>query len=446
MAPFDRDGNRVLEGSELAADARLRRLDLDGDGHVGVREARVAWAQHRHKRKHVDHRKPGDIPARRWSWNNPLANLRYQDQLPANRRDPQGRYLGATETMCFVVHRGALFATTGLWMDKPYGKPKHGDPWTGPSVLRKESATGPWVVDVSFANAVRIGALIDATVTRSSDGRKLPKPVNLLLAAPAGLDGSCIWTREATGRWTQSPSASRYRGGFRSLALHADSKTQREYLFGGTTRGAIFRAAYDPATSGGFRWSATPELEGVGRVMALAVANERLYAACGIESDASDSGGLFVRLDGAEPTWELIWRWPYRPRKRGDESEILRGLTPIPAPDGQGEVMLGYATYPGVVYRIDPRGAEVKVVTEINVREYFAERFGRRAYVGPALGAYNNMTPYVHPDTGEELLLIGLWIREPVGRREARGAYYLVRRADGSYGHGYLPPVAFQST
>jgi hypothetical protein len=179
--------------------------------------------------------------------------------------------------------------------------------------------------------------------------------------------------------------------------------------------------------------------------MALAGANGLLYAAVGIGSDEEEPGGLFVRRDGADPRWERVWRWPYRLREDGDESEILRGLTALPARDGEGEVFLAYASYPGVVYRIDPRGSEVTATVEIDVRAHFARAFGVREYVGPSLGAYNAITPMIHPDTGERLHLIGLWVREPGRRGDPQGAHYLVRREDGSYGHGRIEPLGGQS-
>lgn len=102
----------------------------------------MGWARRQHAHRHPGHQRPGDIPARRWARSNPLANLRFGDELPQGRRDLQGKYLGATETMCLTAHRGALFAATGCWMDVPYGQAKGNDPWTGPCVLRKDSATG----------------------------------------------------------------------------------------------------------------------------------------------------------------------------------------------------------------------------------------------------------------------------------------------------------------
>ena len=86
----------------------------------------------------------------------------------------------------------------------------------------------------------------------------------------------------------------------------------------------------------------------------MAEANQVLYAACGIESDNPPAGGLFRRVDGEKPRWELIWRWPHVIREKGDETEIMRGLTAIPDPAGGGyDVLLGTRAFPGVIERIE---------------------------------------------------------------------------------------------
>ena len=172
--------------------------------------------------------------------------------------------------------------------------------------------------------------------------------------------------------------------------------------------------------------------------MCMAEANGVLYAASGISSEEPLSGGLFRRVDGDKPRWELVWRWPHQIRAQGDETEIMRGLTAIPDPKGGAhQVLLGTCNYPGVVYRIDPRQNHA-VTTELDIRAYMAKAFGVTALRGPSLSAYNNFLPATDPDTGEKVHLLGLWVNHPAGRSTDLGgsAWYLVRHADGTYGHG----------
>lgn len=229
------------------------------------------------------------------------------------------------------------------------------------------------------------------------------------------------------------------RGGLRSFCMHRDAVTRVQYLFGGATKsGCIFRAVHDAAAPGRLRWDAAPELSGTGRAMCMTEADGALYAACGIQSEAPLSGGLFRRVDGDKPRWELVWRWPHLIRERGDETEILRGLTAIPDPKGGAhQVLLGTCNYPGVVYRIDPANNHA-VTTELDIRAYFAKVLGVPTLRGPCLSAYNNFLPVTDPDTGEKVHLLGLWINHPDGRTTELGAsaWYLVRHADGTYGHG----------
>ena len=171
--------------------------------------------------------------------------------------------------------------------------------------------------------------------------------------------------------------------------------------------------------------------------MCMAEADGILYAACGINSDEVRSGGLFRRIDGPSPHWKLVWRWPYKIELKGDETEILRGLTAIPDPSGSGyDVLLGTCNYPGVVYRIDPKKG-FSVTTELNIRDYFAHVFGVSKLRGACLSAYNNFLPATNPKTGEKVHLLGVWVNNPSKEgNNAQSAWYLIRHADATYSHG----------
>ena len=389
--------------------------------------------------------KPGPAPSSPPVSASPaFTGLVFSNDYNAGTKDARGLPMGGTETTRLLAHRDILFASTGVWMDKPYRRAKGDQPWTGPQILVKESARDDWHVDMSFPKAIRIDAMTVATFTTNGSGRKLQPAMSLLIASPSSKDTS-TWTRnDATGQWTQSVVRKGLRGGLRSFCVHTDSHSGISYLFagsatyaGGPSSGAIFRGVYDPAAPGKLRWTPEPELSGTGRVMGVAEADGVLYAACGIRSKEEQSGGLFRRIDGEHPHWELIWRWPHVLRDR-DEMQILRGLTAIPDPvGGKHDVLLGTCNYPGVVYRIDP-ARNSAVTTELNIREYFAKAFGVAELRGPCLSAYNDFLPVTDPDTGEKVLLLGVWINHPAGRTTAEGcsAWYLVRHAGGTFSHG----------
>jgi hypothetical protein len=368
-----------------------------------------------------------------------------KDYFPG-KKDRDGQWSGGTETMEFRAHDGKLFASLGYWMDVPYGKPKSDEPWTGAQVLVKDSANSPWRVDVSFgSNYLRTEALTVVTVTTDATGKVLSMPVKLLIAGPSDINTAdkrwaTAWTRDdATGRWAKSDIALEPRSaGARSFASHRDSVTGVHHIFAGVSAGRIYRGVYDPAAPGRLRWDAEPELSGTGRPMCMAEANGALYAACGIKDDSPQSGGLFRRVDGAHPKWELVYRWLYDSSASGDEMRIMRGLTAIPDPQGGAhQVLLGTRNFNSVVERIDPT-KNFAVTAELNIREFFATLWGVANYRGPTLSAYNRCVPATHPVTGEKIHLIGVAVIHPQSTKPPHNGSFLVRHSDGRYEAGEI--------
>ncbi|MCL2742974.1 MAG: hypothetical protein FWE67_03900 [Planctomycetaceae bacterium] len=351
-------------------------------------------------------------------------------------QDTKGQRLSGTETMRILEHDGKLFASTGVWTDRPYFEVKDGRPWTGPQILIKDSAAAQWRVDRSFPRSIRVDGLYSAMFETAGSGMQLTPPVPLLIASPS----NGIFTRsDKTGQWTRCRGPEDDRIGMRSFCTHIDRITKVQSLFGGSqNRGAIYRAVYDADAPGRLRWTPEAELTGTGRVMALTEADGVLYAACGIKNNLPRSGGLFRRIDGEKPHWEQILRWSYQLEAKGDEKTILRGLTAVVDPrGGKNSVLLGTCHYPGVVYRIDiNRNFELSV--ELDIRSYFAEVFKVPELKGPCLSAYNDMPQTVDPVTGESVHLIGLWINAPVSssREQRASAWYLIRSDNGTYRHG----------
>ena len=361
--------------------------------------------------------------------------IQFSRDIQFGTQDDKGQWLSGTETMRILQHNGKLFASTGVWTDQPYYEAKDSRPWTGPQVLCKDSASSSWKVDRSFPRAIRVDGLYSASFDTDGTGTKLSPPVSLLIASPTG----GIFTRnDQNGRWTRCRGPGNDRIGMRSFCTHVDRSTNVQSLFGGSqNRGSIYRAVYDTDAPGRLRWTPEAELSGTGRVMALTEADSVLYAACGIKSDTPLSGGLFRRVDSEQPHWEQVLRWPYRLQEKGDETTLLRGLTVVAEPKNGKSVLLGTCHDPGVVYRIDPhRNFELSV--ELDIRTYFAKVFNVRTLRGPCLSAYNDMLQTVDPETGENVLLIGVWVNAPVSASpELRAsAWYLIRNADGTYRHG----------
>ena|SRR5271165_119513 len=152
-----------------------------------------------------------------------------------------------------------------------------------------------------------------------------------------------VWTRsDPTRSWQptliwQSPAGTPV--DVRSLFSYTDSVTGIPYLFAGSDdgsgNGGIFRSSYNANAPGCLVWNSTPELaisatnqgvtlpQGLGvRVMSFCTGtNARggtsLFATVGIQ--------VWQRIDGRNPTWQLVWT---KPAVNGEVSQSgLRGLT-----------------------------------------------------------------------------------------------------------------------
>jgi hypothetical protein len=367
----------------------------------------------------------------------PLFNLKFSKDYFPGTRDAKGQFMGGTETGSLVAHQGRLWAGIGYWKDTP-GR----DPAPGPQVLVKTAANQPWQVDRSWGSDYdSIESMASVTFTTDAKGKPLQKPETLLLVGPDRKPGAKItdvWSRNnVTGSWTKmvistDPESVNYKPGVRVLRIHTDRVTGVQSIFAGLAKGAIYRGVYDPNSSGRIRWDTQPEAHPAqNRVMSMAVANGVLYAA--ITRDRSTpKGGLYKRIDGAKPRWELVYQWPLsdEPNKGN-----LRGLTAFSPSQGGPEFLLGAQEKPGLVHRIDPM-KQYQVSQDFDFRQFFIKQWGGLGGAA-SLAAYNDMTPVVHPTTKERALLMGLWMNHPQQNTElGLSSWYLVRRTSGAYEYG----------
>jgi hypothetical protein len=376
----------------------------------------------------------------------------FQLSYRAGSRDPAGQYLGGTEMRLLVAHAGRLFAGNGYWEDRPGAEGRQ-----PAQVLALDSAAASWRVDHAFAQRLpdgrwrdlAVGALAEATFSVDGTGRRLARPVSILLASTWDLTGaSRVFVRDdATGGWTaatvaEDRPARDFLPQIRSFGTHRDRVSGIDLVFAGQMPRGIFRGACDESVSGRIRWSATPELAGSDvsgdfsglrgrlRVSSFAEANGRLYAAVGQQ--------VFERVDGPAPSWKVIYTNP-RP---GHSETGLRGLTAIQDEAGREALLAAVEGDAARLVRIDPAtGAET---TELDLRQFLSRQWGMP--VGYVIAAYNDMTPAQLPDAGD-VLLIGVMAFIPPAARVAEGhrlvdvgygqveggAWYLVRRPGGRY-------------
>jgi len=286
--------------------------------------------------------------------------------------------------------------------------------------------------------------------TTDRSGKKLTPPVSLLIAEAARIRpplSAGAWSRDdATGKWTRmvvTTDTRRADGNttmgteLRAFASHVDRVTGVHHVFAAASKGAIFRGAYDPGLPGRIAWEKHPELDGArARIHGLAEADHVLYAAVGVVPDVTgpEGGGIFRRVDGAQPKWEFVYRWEAESAHRRKSMPAMRGLTAIPSPDGKSEVLIGAPESTGVIEVIAP-GRTPLAVRELDIRDYFAKAWNATGEMSASLFAYNEFTPFTHPATGACVHLIGGWIRHPAGGELERSSWMLVRDATGHYTH-----------
>jgi hypothetical protein len=91
--------------------------------------------------------------------------------------------------------------------------------------------------------------------------------------------------------------------------VHWDLITGAESIFVGATHG-IYRKVYDEMIRGNIQWIKENEIDTTfGRPIAMTNCNDTLY--CSVDYGNPDTpgmnGGLFKRVDGTKPSWELVY-------------------------------------------------------------------------------------------------------------------------------------------
>jgi len=353
--------------------------------------------------------------------------------------DTNGRYLGSTETMSIVVHKGKLFAGMGNWMDYPITPQSEGT-----QVLRKDNYNSPWVVDTSIGfESLRSEAILSVIFTKDYQGNILNPAVNLLVGGfgdilPPRIVN--IWVRnDTTGKWISNAAfiLSTGSAGIRCFKIHTDKVTLKQWLFCGVAEGNVIKAGYNPNSPGFLFIDTAKEMRNLGRVMAMTVCNGDLYAAAGLDIIGTDTiGGLYRRIDGVNPVWQLVYRWPYIPSAHGDENNIMRGITTIPDPLGSNnQVIIGTRSNPGIIQIIQPFNNH-NVYTELNVKSFLGMVWGVN-YTGYSLMAYN----YFEPDTlnNQKVWWVSLGAKHPnYNVHPYNGSFYLLRYQNGTYKYGHI--------
>ena len=109
--------------------------------------------------------------------------------------------------------------------------------------------------------------------------------------------------------------------------MHRDKVTRIDRIFAGGTKGVI-SGVYDQTVPGRIRWDKSAELENPAgeRGMGFCDCNGIFYCAT--------SRHIYQRTDGASPAWKEVYFCEKEKSNVGS-----RGLTAVPKPGGNGEVL-----------------------------------------------------------------------------------------------------------
>jgi hypothetical protein len=108
-------------------------------------------------------------------------------------RDGAGRFMGGTEMRVLAAHGGKLFDGNGYWEDAPGPEGRQGS-----QILVLDAPDAGWRVDHDFAERLpdgrhrdlAVSALDEARFATDANGKPLPAPVSLLMAANWDLAGT----------------------------------------------------------------------------------------------------------------------------------------------------------------------------------------------------------------------------------------------------------------
>jgi len=461
---LDRDGDGKIGSNELPNAERFKQLDKNADGSISKEELAAGVAgQYGGGTAAMPKPSPANpnAPEANLPKDRAFLDFQFTTDFFAAHQAENSALAKVTEANALVPHHGMLFCATSYM--PPSDDPTRGLANVNPKVLVKKSASSPWEVDLEAGREfIRLSFMKSVAFTTDGQGNKLPQTVSVLVCGTGAWrsqpTGVYVFSRnDTTGHWAKTLlTANRWNRDktnhttdVRTIWDHVDTVTGVHSVFAGSASGRIFRGVYDPSQPGLIAWDLQPELDDmVGHFLCAAKANGVQYVGVAYGPTKEDvrqikdrpvkDHGLFRRVDGPDAHWEWIpikeWEDPNQPG-RSLRTAQLRGMTAAPAPDGQGEVLLvAWDTRDAAIERIDPRDG-FKMTVELDVRDFLSKQWGRP--VGVSSFAYNDMLPVTHPDTGEQAHLIGLWVVDPNGERDAIGksSWYLVRYPDGTYRH-----------
>jgi len=313
--------------------------------------------------------------------------LSYRADWQAGQLDINQQLMSGTEIMQIIPYKGRLYASTSLWMENGAAVSRNCQ------VLVLDAPDGQWRLHHQFASNLRLAAMAAVTFTTDGQGNKIT-PVTMLLAAPDAYAGDLqiFSLDDATDKWVPMSLGRVFTySSTRAIGFYHDPVAGVDMVFAGTSTLGVISGVYDAAAPGRIAWQKTAEM--------YAPTGERVmsFASCDGVFYCATSRGIFKRINKAYPQWQQVYSCPNETSASG-----IRGLTAVPNPAGQGEVLLFSAL--SIIRRLDPAD-NYRETIELDMKSYLSKKLG--VGVSYVLAAYNEFLPYELPGTGEKVWLFG---------------------------------------
>lgn len=386
--------------------------------------------------------------------------IRWEQSYKAGNNDINGNYLGGSQMMHLVPHKGKLYAGLSYWMDRGcawYGKQNHRDRWA--QILRLDSPNASWVLDFQLPETfLRPEILRKLTFRTDGEGNRLREPFSFLITCTSYrmrhnvVGVKCFARDDATGKWNGSfiytGSGTPGEGySIRDMHVHRDKVTGVDMVF--TTIGTfgIFSGVLDKSVPGWIRWNEKCENKMKIHIRPLSIveANGSLHFSTGRR--------VFRRIDGPNPSYVKVHDLSdYYSDEITPPVGGIRGMTSIKNPKGRGDSLIfvwspkgGAFTNPGEIFRLDPDGPNNYTRTKEVV---LGELLGKylKAHVFFILGAYNDFMPVKVGKKTEHIIgfesvihrrpyvpYFGSNVKASPDIGYYRGGAFAIRSADGKY-------------
>ena len=312
--------------------------------------------------------------------------------------DVNGKYIGGTEVMALIPHKGKIYAATSYVCDlnnTTY------DLAGGTPILVLDSAGAQWKEEVLFTNTLLIPSLDQIVFTKDYLGNSI-QPDTLLLTGPNNkYDQVCIYTRnDATGQWsgdtitTVSDNVE-----IRSIGTHYDQVTGHQYVFIGVSDFGIWKGQYNASLPSKIQWDPNPELilPPDTRVPSIDDVNGEMYV--GTTDQNSWVSKILRRVDGPVPTYETVFA------DSSAEGLDIRGFTEVKNPTGPGNHLWFYCN--DYYRRLMPESND-SIINELQVSSDLSQQTGR-VFSGIIIAGYNDRQLFwKEPGTNDTVMIFGM--------------------------------------